>query len=67
MKWLSSQISEHKDDPYWHQVELSLVQFVGLWHGYYGKNVQLNEIPKLAHQIVDDILPYLELLYVIFS
>jgi hypothetical protein len=32
--WMMSQIYDNPDDPYWHQVYLTLVQFSGLVQGY---------------------------------
>lgn len=59
-RWLNSQIAQHKDDPYWHHVNLVFHQFYGLYHGYYNLNYTLSE--NLLEVMSGDVKPYLKLL-----
>lgn len=61
-KWIINQISENKNDPYWHQVDLVFHQFSGLFHGYYGSDKNHIQINNVLHSMVKDIKPYLKLL-----
>lgn len=60
-KWLMKQIKENEQDPYWHQVKLSLIQFHGLYNGYNGieQFIGTTDILELMH---NDIEPYMNLL-----
>jgi hypothetical protein len=65
LKWIHTQIQAHDDDPYWHQVNLIMTQFYGLYHGFYGLDADLTtsvlKNRPLEH-IIDDIKPFMDLL-----
>jgi hypothetical protein len=71
LKWMLQEIKNNPNDPYWHQVNLVLTQFNGLYHGYEGvlekkisnqnflenieKKEQKNLIKLLTLQLIGDI------------
>ena len=60
-KWIKSQITSNKADPYWHQVDLVFHQFFGLYSGYYQTD-QTFENRNLFDEMITDIKPYLKLM-----
>lgn len=61
-KWIRQEITEHPDDPYWHQVNLVFAQFYGLYHGYYNLTATSVQKRSVFDLMIDDMKPYMKLL-----
>ena len=60
-KWIKTQIVANKADSYWYQVNLVLVQFQGLYNGFYGYDTYDQNL-NVLDQIVQNPKAYLQLL-----